>query len=88
MLEIAEPLEGVMIHTCNPIEWFPIERLEEPARCVECGAHTILAEGVVNMGHYVHTYQNGIQEERESFIWTCSYTCFLNFEHRKFMAQC
>jgi hypothetical protein len=76
-----------MIHTCSPLAWFPAERLEQPANCVECGATGILAEGVVHRGHYTHRNQDGTGEERETFLWLCSHKCFLGFEHQKFMGR-
>lgn len=71
-----------MLHTTAPADYIPAERLAEPCRCPECNAPTILAVGVLHLGHYA---VNG--EVREGLIWTCSDLCFLKFENSRFMGK-
>ena len=71
-----------MLHTCNPMDYIPAERLAEPAICPDCGARTQLAIGVIHLGHY---WAGG--ETRSGLIWTCSDKCFLLWENRQFMGS-
>ena len=50
--------------------------------CPDCGANSILAAGVLHLGHF-----NFNGEPREGLIWTCSGQCFLSWEHRQFMGH-
>jgi len=71
-----------MLHTCNPADYIPAERLAESATCPDCGASAQLAIGVIHLGHY-----DAHGEVECGLIWTCSHTCFLQWEHKTFMGS-
>jgi hypothetical protein len=72
-----------MLHTTNPADYIPAERLAEPCNCPDCGARTVLSVGVIHLGHY--RLQGRVQE---GLIWTCSHHCFLSWEAVHFMSMC
>jgi hypothetical protein len=72
-----------MLHSASPAAYMPFEKLAETAVCPDCGARATLAGGVIHLGHYAH--QGKVSE---GLIWTCSYKCFLSWEHSRFMAKC
>jgi hypothetical protein len=71
-----------MLHTSSPLDYISAEKLVEPAKCPDCGAQSILAAGVLHLGHF-----NFNGELREGLIWTCSHKCFLSWEHPQFMGH-
>jgi hypothetical protein len=71
-----------MLYTSSPAAYIAEEKLAEPATCPDCGAHSILAAGVLHLGHF-----NFNGNLREGFIWTCSDKCFLSWEHPQFMGH-
>jgi hypothetical protein len=71
-----------MLHTSSPAAYIAAEKLTESAKCPECGADSILAAGVLHLGHF---NLNG--EPCEGLIWTCSDKCFLSWEHSQFMGH-
>lgn len=71
-----------MLHTALPAAYVPPENLTQDCQCPECGFKTIVACGVLHLGHYKIS-----GEVRAGLIWTCSDKCFLNWEHSTFMGQ-
>ena len=71
-----------MLHTSSPLAYIAAEKLVEPAKCPDCGANSILAAGVLHLGHF-----NFNGKLREGLIWTCSDKCFLSWEHPQFMGH-
>jgi hypothetical protein len=71
-----------MLHTSSPAAYIITEKLAEPATCPNCGASSILAAGVLHLGHF-----NYDGEPHEGLIWTCSNKCFLSWEHPQFMGH-
>ena len=71
-----------MLHTSSPLAYIAAEKLVQPAKCSDCGGNSILAEGVLHLGHF-----NFKGELREGLIWTCSDKCFLSWEHPQFMGH-
>lgn len=69
-----------MLHTSKPEAFIPPENLTKEAICPECQFHTIVACGVLHVGHY-----NAGREIKQGLIWTCSDKCFLSFESERFM---
>jgi hypothetical protein len=72
-----------MLHTSNPEAYVRPENLDKDACCPECGVKTIVACGVLHVGHY-----NAGSEVKSGLIWTCSNRCFLAWEHPRFMGSC
>jgi hypothetical protein len=75
-------MEIVMLHTSKPEAYLTPETLNQPGKCPDCGALTVLALGVMHLGHF-----NFNGEPREGLIWTCSDRCFLSWEHIQFMGS-
>lgn len=71
-----------MLHSCNPVDYIPADRLAEPAICPDCGGRATLAIGVIHLGHY-----SADGQVKRSLIWTCSNECFLQWEHKQFMGN-
>ena len=71
-----------MLHTSSPAAFIATEKLAESAKCPDCGASSILAAGVLHLGHF-----NFNGEPCEGLIWTCSDKCFLSWEHPQFMGH-
>ena len=71
-----------MLHTTSPAAYFDAEKLAQSRECLVCGAKSIVAAGVLHLGHYEF---NG--EPRKGLIWTCSDKCFLSWEQAQFMGH-